>query len=158
MPGEARSLILGVGNWFRSDDAAGLVAAEELRAGPLPPGVEALALGADEFALMEALLSADRAVVLDAVDMGSAPGTVRVFTLGEALALAPGATLDLHTFGLAQALRTATALGMGARVTIVGVEPETVAPGEGLSAAVLAKLPEMKEAALRAVAVDGLRR
>jgi hydrogenase maturation protease len=152
MSGESRSLILGVGNWYRSDDAAGPVAAEELRAGPLPPGVEAIALGADEFSLMEALLRADRAAVLDAVSMGAAPGTVRVFAFEEALALAPGAALDLHTFGLAQALRAAAALGMRARVTVVGVEPETVAPGEGLSTAVRAAIPALKAAALRAVA------
>lgn len=151
MSENAKRLILGVGNWYRSDDAAGLVAAEELAAGPLPPGVEASALGADEFSLVESLLDADRAAVLDAVSMGASPGTVRTFTLEEALALPAGATLDLHSFGLAQALRTAVALGARACVTVVGVEPQSLDAGEGLSPAVRASIPRMREAALRAL-------
>ncbi|MCU0723183.1 MAG: hydrogenase maturation protease [Planctomycetes bacterium] len=150
-PDPGKRLILGVGNWYRSDDAAGLVAAQELAAGPLPEGVEARALGADEFSLIESLLAAEAAVVLDAVSMGAAPGTVRAFTLEEALALPSGATLDLHSFGLAQALRTAGALGMKARVAIVGVQPESLAPGESLSAAVRAAVTALKAAALEAL-------
>lgn len=116
--------VIGVGNPWRRDDAAGLVAARRLGGRELE----------DVAALVEALGEAEEAVVLDAVSSGAEPGTVHRFEAGEAPLPARLFAASTHVLGVGEAVELARALGkLPARVTVYGIEGGDFAAGEGLS-------------------------
>ena len=73
-------LVIGVGNDFRGDDAAGLLAARRLRA---CRGVRAVEHTKDGLSLMEHWRPADHVFVVDALSSGHAPGTIFRFEATE---------------------------------------------------------------------------
>ena len=80
-----RTIIVGIGNPIRSDDAVGLVVARILRerlAGT--EGIDVAELWAGGLRLVEAMAGYDRAVVIDAMATGDKPpGSVRRLTLAD---------------------------------------------------------------------------
>jgi hydrogenase maturation protease len=79
-----RTIVIGLGNPLRSDDAAGLVAARLLRerlSGEAD--IEVAELWAGGLRLVEAMAGYQRAVVVDAMATGGLPGTVRKLGLAE---------------------------------------------------------------------------
>jgi hydrogenase maturation protease len=104
-----RTLVIGVGNRDRGDDAAGLETARLLRACP-PPGVVVLEEDACADGLLDAWRGAGRVFVVDAA-FGGEPGSVRRFEAHRAtlpVAILRGST---HSWGVAEAVETARALG-----------------------------------------------
>jgi hydrogenase maturation protease len=74
-----RILVAGVGNVLRGDDGFGVAVVHHLAEQPTPRGVELLEIGIGGIHLVQALLGGvDALVVVDAVDLGHAPGTVLV--------------------------------------------------------------------------------
>lgn len=76
----AKSIVLGIGNVLLSDDGAGVRVAEALRervAGR--PDLHLLDGGTLSFLLLEYLSGARDLIVIDAAEIGAAPGEVRVF-------------------------------------------------------------------------------
>lgn len=72
-----RILVAGVGNVLRGDDGFGVAVAARLLEREPPEGVEVLDIGIGGIHLVQELLvGADALVVVDAVDLGRAPGTV----------------------------------------------------------------------------------
>ena len=66
--------IIGIGNDYRSDDAAGLLVARTIRDLHLPD-VDVLEVSAGADGLLEAMHGAETAILIDAVSSGSVPGT-----------------------------------------------------------------------------------
>lgn len=126
-------LVIGLGNPFRRDDAAGLEAARRLR------NVESHVSSAGGLDLLDLWNGADEVVVIDAMRSGSPAGTVRRFDGPEEL-------LDVREgFGSTHGLGLVTAIGLGKqlgrlprRLVVYGIEAGDVAPGVELSAAVTA--------------------
>lgn len=126
-------IVIGLGNPFRRDDAAGLEAARRLR------NVESHTSPVGGLELLELWNGADEVVVIDAMCSGGPAGTVRRFdALEELLDLAEG-------FGSTHGLGLVTAIGLGRelgrlprRLVVYGIEAGDVAPGVELSAAVAA--------------------
>jgi hydrogenase maturation protease len=136
--------IIGVGNPLLGDDGLGIVAAERLAAMDWPAGVEVLDGGTGGLTLLDLFSGARAVILLDAVAMGAAPGTLRRFTtedLARLPAAAPG--LSLHGGGLAEVLAIARELGSLPPLLLFGVEPERVELGLGLSPAVAAALEDL---------------
>ena len=133
-----RIRVIGVGT-RQGDDAAGLLVAEALAAGALPPGVVVRTCdrpGADLLGEME---GADAVVIIDATRSGRAPGTVFRVAPEE---MAGGRSLSSHALGAREALALAEALGRSpARVEIVGIEAGGATRGD-LSDPVRASLAE----------------
>ncbi len=129
-------VILGIGNRYRSDDAVGPAVADRLAALGLP----AREHSGEGAGLIEAWSGAGRVVVVDAMQSGAKPGTVRRLDAG-AEALPTGLfRYSSHRFGLAEAVETARALGrMPASLVIYGIEGRAFGFGETLS-------PEVAEA------------
>ena len=131
-----KTRVIGIGNPLRQDDGAGPACVALLRQYPLPEDVEALDAGEAGLALVGLLADCDLAIVVDATRMGAPPGTVRRFGMdalrtGET-ELAEGVHARAGT-----ALRMAKALGqLPSRVDLVGIEPESMGWGVGLSAVV----------------------
>jgi hydrogenase maturation protease len=142
------TLVIGIGNDVRGDDAAGLAAARAL-AGRVPPGVEVIESTGDAAQLIESWAGASEVVVIDAMRAGLAPGErvrleIRAGEPGQADLLE--CWLSSHGLGLATAVRLGRALGrLPDRLCIHGVELAGTEWGEGLSPAVAHGVDEVVE-------------
>jgi hydrogenase maturation protease len=140
-----RALVIGIGNAWRSDDAAGLAVARALQESP-PPGAEVLAREGEPTELIDVWAGKDAVWLVDAVSSGAAPGTVhRLDASAEPL---PAALFRVssHLVGLAEAIELARALDrLPVRVVVYGIEGARFEAGEGLS-------PEVADAVARVAA------
>ncbi len=136
----ATVLVLGLGNALLGDDGVGPRLLSELeREAPRWAGeVEFVDGGTQGLALLRAVAGRSALVVLDAIALGAAPGTVHALRgdgLLGAAAAAPGMTP--HEAAAGELLRAAALLGdLPPALAAVGVEPERCEPGVGLSEAV----------------------
>jgi hydrogenase maturation protease len=112
-------LVGGVGNVLFGDDGFGVEVVRRLARRALPENVRVVDFGIRGADLGYALRDADRAIVIDALSRGGAPGTLYVL---EPSALAT--TIDAHAAAPQKALALASALGeTSATIRIVGCEP-----------------------------------
>ena len=131
-------LVAGIGNIFLGDDGFGVEVAQRLLARPVPEGVRVEDFGIRGVHLAYELLDGyDALVLVDAVPMGEAPGTVALIE-PEISELEPGddpvPTLEAHSMSPAVVLDMLAGLGGKVdRILIVGCEPATVDEGIGLS-------------------------
>ena len=142
----ATTVLVGLGNPVRGDDAVGLLVAaavERLLAGRPVPGMRVVTSTRGGFELIDLLAGAGRAVVVDCLDVPEArPGRVRVLSLDEVAGCAR--LVGSHDIGLASAIELGRLVGvpMPERVEIIGIE---AAVGdrieEGLSPEVAAAVP-----------------
>jgi hydrogenase maturation protease len=109
-----RTVVIGIGNPVRTDDAAGLAVARAVREGLGDmPDVDVVELWAGGLRLVEAMDGYDRAVLIDAMVSQSVPaGTVRRLTLDD-LGVAKNVTCVHDT-----SLPTALALWRLARLPV----------------------------------------
>ncbi len=144
--------VVGVGNRWRSDDAAGLEVAAKVRA-LAPAGVEVVEREGEPVALLDAFEGADAVVLVDAVSSGSPPGTLHRLD-----AVANELPPDLfrrstHHLGVPEAVELGRALGrLPARVVVVGIEGANWDAGDELSPPVAAALDAAVAAVLEEVA------
>ena len=137
-----RTLIAGLGNIFAGDDGFGCAVADALDPARLPAGTEARDFGIRGVHLAYQLLEPyDLVVIVDAVHRGGAPGTCYVIEHAadsERPAVDEAAPLmDAHDMAPDEVLALVPMLGGSVgRVVVVGCEPESTAPGIGLSATV----------------------
>lgn len=139
-----RVLLAGIGNIFLSDDGWGVTAAQRLAREPWPAGVRVAEYGIRGVHLAYELLDGyDALVLVDAVPLGGAPGTLAVLEPdddGHLPAPVAGAFgFDPHNMGPDVVLGTLAHLG-GAleRVVVVGCQPASLEEGIGLSPPVAA--------------------
>jgi hydrogenase maturation protease len=126
-------IVIGVGNRWRGDDAAGLEVARRVRAG----GVEAHEVEGDASALVDVWTGARHVVVVDAAASGAAPGTVRRFDAAAGPLPARSVRSSTHAFGVPDAIELSRALGrLPERLEVYAIEGETFAAGDRLSPAV----------------------
>ena len=130
------SLVLGIGNAWQGDDAAGLVAARRIRE-RAPSGVEVRELEGEPVSLVDAWEGADDVFVLDAVRSGSPPGMVHRIDASTGPIPATLSAASTHTLGVGEAIELARALGrLPARLVLYGIEAERIAAGAELTPAV----------------------
>lgn len=133
-------LIIGVGNLFRKDDAAGIFVARRLkeRMGDAVPVLEHTGEGVT---LMEAWKTCSRVILVDAVSSGAAVGAIhRVDAIRSELPV-DWFSCSTHNFGIAEAVELARSLDqLPKELRIIGIEGADFSPGEGLS-------PEVERAA-----------
>ena len=142
--GVAPVLVLAVGNVLLGDDGCGQRVLAELAAARVGWGfaVELIDGGTQGMALL-GLLSRRRAlVVLDAVRLGAAPGTVHHLRGQEVFAAVAGRGLTAHEGNAGELLRSAALLGeLPQEIVVIGVEPERLATEIGLSPSVAEAVP-----------------
>jgi hydrogenase maturation protease len=144
-------MVIGVGNAWRGDDAAGLLVARRLRG-----AVEAREHEGDCTGLVEAWTGAGHVVVVDAAASGAPPGTVRRFDA--LLAPLPARSLrsSTHAFGVADAVELARALGrLPARLEVCAIEGADFAAGAALTPEVAAAVDELASALAAAALSHG---
>lgn len=129
-------LVIGVGNWYRGDDAVGLVVARKLRTMNLPE-IAACEESGEGVALMEAWTAAERVIVVDASSSGAVPGTVHKLDADEMTIPSAFFHYSSHAFSVAEAIEMARALScLPPRLTVYGIEGKDFAPGVHLSSEV----------------------
>lgn len=153
VPRKPNILVIGMGNAYRSDDAAGLVAARRIarrikeQATEYCSVIEHTGEGA---ALMELWKGADRVIVIDAMRSGAAPGNISRFDA--TLRPLPAAMRrdSTHAFSLPQAVELSRTLQQLPRQLIVyGVEAQNFEAGTNLSAAIELAVPAVVERVLQ---------
>ena len=128
--------LIGIGNQFRRDDAAGLEVARRLRLAK-PPGVIVMEQEGEPASLIEAWAGSHEALVIDGVSSGSEPGTLHRFEATDGPLPAELFAPSTHALGVAEAVELARELGrMPDRLAVYGIEGESFETGEGLSRAV----------------------
>jgi hydrogenase maturation protease len=151
VPERARVLVIGIGNPYRGDDAAGLLATRRLRAAGVDSSI-VMEHSGEGASLMETWKGADAVIVIDAVSSGSLPGTIhRLEPLLQPLPaeMFQGST---HAFSLPQAIEMARALNaLPARLVVFGIEGRNFQAGTELSPEVSGALPELTRRVLEEV-------
>jgi hydrogenase maturation protease len=140
VPG-AGAIVIGVGNVLHRDDGLGVHVVRQLReAGAAPPGVELVDGGTAGLMLLPHLAGAARVVIVDAIAVGAAPGTlVRLAGDDVPAGLADGRTP--HGVGLLDLLGAARLTGAWPDELVVhGAQPGSTELGTELSAPVAACL------------------
>jgi len=138
-------LIIGVGNEFRSDDAAGILIAREIKGKKLP-GVTVIEESGEGAALMDAWSEAGNVFLIDAVSSGAVSGTVyridaRIKPLPKELVL-----FSTHAFGVTQAVELARSMNkLPPKLVLFGVEGKNFSSGRDLSFEVLASVQKMTQ-------------
>jgi len=124
--------VIGVGNPWRRDDAAGLAVARRLQ-GTLP-GAAVVEREGEPAGLIDAWEGTDRLWLVDAVSSLAAPGTVHRIDIATE-ALPPDLfQASTHHLGLADAVELARALGrLPGHAVFYGIEGASFDVGEGLS-------------------------
>jgi len=109
-------LVVGLGQPFGGDDRVGLVIAERLR----NKGVRAISI-TDATLLVDMLVGAEKAIVIDAVVGSGAPGSVIEMEGDELASHGACAPVSTHGLSIAGAVAIAKTLGGAASVRFVGV-------------------------------------
>jgi hydrogenase maturation protease len=144
-------LVIGIGNEYRGDDGAGLVAARELRARNLAETLIVECSG-DGAVLMEVWEAASRVILVDTASSGAVPGTIYRF---DALAQPLPADLSFqstHAFGVAEAIGLARVLQrLPPRLIVYAIEGENFTAGANLSPQVAKAVRKVVERVTREV-------
>lgn len=144
------TLVLGVGNTILTDEGVGPWVVERLRAlNAEAPGVTWMDGGTLSFSIATCVEDAEHLIVVDATELHSAPGTVRVFVDEEMDRMLGGHGRSIHEVGLMDLMNMARLTErLPQRRALVGIQPGVVDWGTEPSPAVGTAMPE----AARAVA------
>jgi hydrogenase maturation protease len=120
------TLVVGIGNVDRGDDAAGLAVVRRLR-GRVGRHVSLLESAGDLTTLLDHWPRASTVVVVDAMSSGAAPGTVRRFDVRDAPLPARGfRRVSSHRFGVSETIELARALDrLPERLVVYGIEGDS---------------------------------
>jgi hydrogenase 3 maturation protease len=142
--GPGRVVFVGVGNRFRGDDAVG-PALIDLLEGRVPHAIDADSAPENYTGAIKRLRPSV-IIFFDALDLGEKPGGMRIIEAEDIM----GYGASAHNFSLDVAmeyLKNET----GADVFLVGVQPERIGEGEGISPSLARPLEGLADAIVSAV-------
>ena len=135
---KGRVVLLGVGNRIRGDDAAGPELIEILKKRPPDKGKEIFLFSGEEvpenYLIPIANLKPNLVIIVDAVDFGSRPGTVKLFPIRQI----PQGSFSTHRLSL-RFLGSYLEKEIQAKIFVLGIQPKSIKLEEKLS-------PEVKKA------------
>jgi hydrogenase maturation protease len=144
----SKAVVIGVGNSWSGDDAAGVLVARRLR-GRVPEGVTLVEHEGEPTGLLDAWERVELAIVVDAISSGEPAGTVRMFDATSEPVPSRLTGTSTHAFTVAQAIELARALGrLPARLLLVGIEGRRFEAGASLEPAVAAGVDAAADAVL----------
>ena len=145
-------IVVGVGNSLLSDEGVGPKAVEYLNKMGLPERVKIFDAGVSLQSVLSLAEGFDKMIVIDAVKGGGSPGTIYRFTLEE---LEQGKTgnisfkLSLHEMDVPRAVAMERLIAeLPKEIVVIGMEPQSLEPGEKLSDAVEQKIEQLIEKVL----------
>jgi hydrogenase maturation protease len=157
-----KTVVIGLGNPILGDDGVGWRVAEAFKqlllAHPFSYQVEVDCLSVGGLSLMERLIGADRAIIIDAVSLkGKLQGEVSVFELEQLPDLAAGHITSAHDTSLPNAIQVGRSMGahLPERVTVVGVQAHNLFEfSEELSPPVAEAVPRATQAVIHLLQAD----
>ena len=127
--------IIGVGNPMMADDGIGPRLISELEGSV--SGVDLIDIGTGGMQLVHVLARYDSVVIIDAAEMGLAPGEYRVFSPGDVVSFKETRSYSLHDWDLMRSIEISRQLGEAPeKILIFAVQPGALEMREGLSAEV----------------------
>jgi hydrogenase maturation protease len=148
-------LVLGLGNPLQGDDGVGCRVIEALEGRELPPGVEVMDAGTPGVGLINLLEGRQRAIIVDAAEMGRQPGEVVRFRPEDVTLTGSTERFSLHRTAVADALALAHALNLPLpEIIVFGVQPGYVGWRDELSPEVAVVIPGLTDAILEEVMRD----
>jgi hydrogenase maturation protease len=151
-------LVLGIGNVLWADEGFGVRAVQALHERYLmPDNVSLVDGGTQGMYLLDHVCSAERVLVLDAIDYKLAPGTLRVLRDDE-VPVWTDTMMSLHQATFQELLSLAQLRGrFPEKITLIGVQPALLDDlGGSLSPLVRARLDEAVELAVAELVAWGL--
>jgi hydrogenase maturation protease len=126
-------LIIGVGNFYRHDDAVGLLVARRLKE-LNDERLTVLEQRGDGVSLMESWKDWNYAILVDAVSSGQPSGTIHYIEANEKPIPSKFFSCSTHNMGVAEAVELSRSFGQLPKyLGIYGIEGKDFSPGEGLS-------------------------
>ena len=127
------TVVIGVGNAYRGDDAAGREVARRVRE-RAPDGLEVVVCELEPTRLIDAWDEMDAALVVDAVSSGAEPGTVHRFDVTSEPLPSREFRSSTHALGIGETIELARAIGrLPAQIIVFGIEGEQFGSGTELS-------------------------
>jgi hydrogenase maturation protease len=143
--------VIGIGNRFRRDDAAGLEVARRVRE-RVDGDVRVVELEGEPIDVLDVWTAADEVIVADAVAGAVEVGTVHLLDASEEPIPAPFRAKGTHTFSLADVVELARTIDRLPRSLVVyGIEGGDFSTGEGLSEPVARAVEDSAAQILRRV-------
>lgn len=146
---KVKSVVIGLGNLYMTDDGLGLRVAEELKKMNLEESVSVQVYPEMDLAVIGTLQDASKVIIVDAVKGGKQPGTISKYKFTprkEEIVELP----SLHSMKLSDLLDIAMSSGtLTCPVILLGVEPKDDSPGTELSPEIESALPKVIEAVIR---------
>ena len=152
-------LVLGIGNMLWADEGFGVRALEALHQRyRMPEQVSLVDGGTQGMYLLDRVCAADDVLVLDAIDYGLRPGTLRVFR-DDAVPAWSDTMMSLHQATFQELLTMARLRDrFPSRITLIGVQPERLDDlGGSLSPCVRERVDEAVELAAAELRAWGVR-
>jgi hydrogenase maturation protease len=126
-------VVIGIGNSYRGDDAAGREVARRVQ-DLVPEELEVVVCGLEPTRLIDAWDGADAAIIVDAVSSEAEPGSVHRFDATSAPLPSREFRSSTHALGIGETIELARAIGrLPSRVVVFGIEGEVFGSGTGLS-------------------------
>lgn len=121
-----RIVVLGIGNMLWADEGFGVRCVEALQLRyEFAPHVELVDGGTQGLALLQYVQEADALLILDAIDYGLAPGTLKVVQGDEVPCFLGAKKMSLHQTGFQEVLMVAQLTGhYPQRIVLIGCQPE----------------------------------
>jgi len=151
----AATVVLGIGNTLWGDDGFGVAAAQRLAAHPdLPDTVSVVDGGTQGLYLLPLVQEARDLLVLDSVDFGAPPGTLKVLRDDDIPRFFGQRPLSLHQTAFTDVLFAAELTGARPqRITLIGAQYENLDLwGGGVTATLVDVLDAVVELALSELA------
>jgi hydrogenase maturation protease len=125
--------IIVLGNTFRRDDGIGIRLLEILRGRFPGADFQFLDFGIASLGLVSTLREFDRALLIDAIDAGLEPGTLKIFRFSEAQVILRDKLMSSHELSLMDLIGFCEALEVPTDVFIAGIQVKDVDYGEEMS-------------------------
>lgn len=139
-----KTVVVGIGDIYRQDDGIGPRIIEELQTGEIQ-SVDYATYGSDVFSLLDIENDYSTIMVIDAVNMGEPPGTVRLFHAQETTWKLHPPLCSTHGFGLAEILELLSSINHKTSIKIIGIQPEQVSYENNMSQTLQKQWPTIIE-------------
>ncbi len=152
MTSEPKILVVGVGNILMMDEGIGVYALRELEKKQLPENVTLTDAGTDIFKIMSLDNEYHTVIIIDAIRRNEAPGSIYKFSIDEIKVDADDK--NAHRISIVEALKLIKfSVGnyKNCQMILMGIEPEKIEFGVGLTETVQAKIDTLTELVLKEI-------
>ena len=139
------TLIIGIGNRYRGDDALGCLIADEIK-GQTPVDAEIIEHDGEPASLIDLLQGRSCVILIDAVSSGAQAGSIHRIDLREQALPDKFRSCSTHAFGIAEAVELARVLGkLPPKIAFYGVEGKSFSADTRSSAQLLKPAEELRQ-------------